>query len=78
MEQAVGIGNELNDLCRKAYVRYGFETVGSEYCYHFRIARPFRFIDHPNLFGFFREQPNRRGDAEFAMTKTRTDFSEES
>ena len=61
---------------RSAYVRNGFEAFGSEYCHHFRIAGTFRFIHHSNLFGFFREQPNRRGYAKLAMTKIRTDFSE--
>lgn len=76
VEPIIGAENRTDYLCRSAHVRNGLEAFGSEYCHHFRIAGTFRFIHHSNLFGFFREQPNRRGYAKLAMTKIRTDFSE--
>ena len=64
VEPIIGAENRTDYLCRSAHVRNGLEAVGSEYCHHFRIAGTLRFIDYPNLFGFVRKQPNRRGYAE--------------
>jgi hypothetical protein len=49
------IGNAIDYLCGPSYLRHGVEKVRRKRSLDFRIAGSFRFIDHPNLFGFFRE-----------------------